>query len=76
MPSNVIANLDYDTESATLSVWFRPSGRRYDYFAVPIELYDALRHAPSKGRFFNRHIRDRYHCDRVEEPAAAPLLRP
>jgi hypothetical protein len=75
MPSTVIANLNYDPDSARLSVWFRPSGRRYDYCDVPPEVYEALRHSGSKGRFFNRHIRNEYRCDLVEETAPAPLLR-
>lgn len=60
MPSAVIKELAYDPETQTLSVWFRPSGRRYDYLDVPTRIYDALRLAPSKGRFFNAHIRDDY----------------
>ena len=60
MPSTVIKELAYDPETQTLSVWFRPSGRRYDYSEVPQRVYDALRQSPSKGRYFNAHIRDDY----------------
>ncbi|WP_423068503.1 KTSC domain-containing protein [Devosia sp. CN2-171] len=60
MPSTVIADMAYDPETQTLSVWFRPSGRRYDYFEVPSVVFDALRHSPSKGRYFNAHIRNGY----------------
>lgn len=76
MPSTVIEDFGYDPEHRTLSVRFRPSGRRYDYFGVPSDEYDALRRATSKGRYFNRYIRDQYDCALVEEPEPAPLLRP
>lgn len=71
MPSTVIADMAYDPDTQTLSVWFRPSGRRYDYFEVPSAVYDALRHSPAKGRYFNAHIRDGYaylQSDRALEP--------
>lgn len=60
MPSTSIRQARYDPETRTLSVWFVASGRRYDYRDVPPEAYGAFRAAFSKGRFFNRHIRDRY----------------
>lgn len=67
MPSTVIERSQYDAETRTLSVWFRPSGRRYDYEAVPQETYTALCAAPSKGRYFNEHIRDRFRYRRIAE---------
>lgn len=60
MPSTVISRFDYDSERRILSVWFRPSGRHYEYLDVPRETYFALRRAASKGRFFNAHIRDHF----------------
>jgi hypothetical protein len=60
MPSTSIRQTRYDRDTRTLSVWFVASGHRYDYRGVPPETYDAFRSAFSKGRFFNRHIRDRY----------------
>lgn len=77
MPSTVIADTAYDPDTQTLSVWFRPSGRRYDYFEVPAAIYDALRRSPSKGRYFNAHIRDGYEFNQIEakhsgRPAASP----
>ena len=60
MPSTVIADMAYDPATQTLSVWFRPSGHRYDYFEVPAATWDALRRAPAKGRYFNAHIRDSF----------------
>jgi hypothetical protein len=75
MPSTVIADMAYDPETGTLSVWFRPSGRRYDYFEVPTAVYDALRRSPAKGRYFNAHIRDGYACIQAE-PKRPPRSSP
>lgn len=60
MPSTSISRSDYDPETRVLSIWFVASGKRYDYEAVPPEVYAAFRNAFSKGRFFNDHIRDRF----------------
>lgn len=60
MPSTVIEKSAYDPETRTMSVWFRASGRRYDYDDVPPETYAAYRAAFSKGSYFNRFIRDRF----------------
>jgi hypothetical protein len=46
-------------ENGTLSIWFRASGR-YDYFGVPNSVYLNFLNAPSKGGFYNDHIKDRY----------------
>ena len=67
MPSTSIARTSYDPDRKVLSVWFIASGKRYDYEAVPAEAWDAFRSAFSKGRHFNRHIRDRYRYRRVKE---------
>jgi hypothetical protein len=60
MPSTAIRNMYYDPATGTLSVWFVPSGDRYDYEDVSPRTYAAFRNASSKGRFFNEFIRDRY----------------
>jgi hypothetical protein len=66
VPSTAIRRTDYDPESHKLSVWFVPSGDRYEYEGVEPETYGAFRRAPSKGRFFNAFIRDRYSYRLVE----------
>lgn len=55
--SSAISRIEWD--NGTLSIWFRESGR-YDYFNVPEQVYQAFLQAPSKGTFFNDHIKDRY----------------
>ncbi|WP_136620834.1 MULTISPECIES: KTSC domain-containing protein [Mesorhizobium] len=65
MPSTVIRNTNYDPTTRTLSVWFVPSGNRYEYENVSPATYAAFRKAFSKGRFFNEFIRDFHKCRRV-----------
>lgn len=59
MPSTVIHAFDYDPAAHALTVEF-VSGRRYRYVDVPEDEAAAMRRARSKGRYFNRRIRDRY----------------
>jgi hypothetical protein len=55
----------YDEEAQTLDVRFASSGT-YRYFDVPSATYDWLLRAPSKGRFVNRLVKDRYRYERLE----------
>ncbi len=61
LSSSVIDRVAYDDHAGTLSIWFRETGR-YVYFDVPRAIYDALRSAPSAGRYFNECIKRRYRC--------------
>jgi len=61
MPSTVIRSFDYRAESGELVIEF-VTGRRYAYADVPPDVVEAMRAAFAKGVFFNRRIRDRYHC--------------
>ncbi|RWN15752.1 MAG: KTSC domain-containing protein [Mesorhizobium sp.] len=65
MPSTVIRNAQYDPATRILSVWFVPSGKRYDYEDVAPVTYATFTKASSKGRFFNEFIRDRHRYRRV-----------
>ena len=62
LTSSVIARVAYDEEERALSIWFRETGR-YIYHGVPRAIYEALRRAPSAGRYFNECIRRRYRCE-------------
>ena len=64
--SAAIRHIHYKPESEELSIWFGPEGRRYKYFDVPEFLYEGLRDAESRGRFFNQSIRGRFECALVE----------
>jgi len=63
--SSVIAAIGYDEDSETLEVEFA-SGAVCSYRGVEQDVYEAFRLAPSKGKFFNRHIRDAYPWENVE----------
>jgi hypothetical protein len=49
----------YDPESHTLEIHFR-SGGIYRYRGVPQSAFDGLLAATSKGRYFDRQIKNRY----------------
>jgi len=59
MPSTVIRSFDYDAAMRRLDIEFT-TGRRYSYHDVPAQLFAAMRASASKGRFFNRRIRDHF----------------
>jgi len=58
--STTLAAAAYDDRSEKLQLDFR-DGTRYVYFGVAPDLYRDLLSAVSKGFFFNRHIRNRFH---------------
>lgn len=64
MPSTVIADFDYRRDRRDLDILFT-TGKRYIYHDVPPEAAERLQAAPSKGRYFNRRIRDSYDFTRV-----------
>ncbi len=59
MPSTVIRTFRYDAAARRLTVVFA-TGRQYRYHRVPVEVFEAMKAAFSKGEFFNAHIRDRF----------------
>lgn len=68
--SSLIRSVTYG-DDATLTVHFH-SGAVYRYFTVPRTILEALLAAPSKGAYFNRHIRDGFPCQRVGGPMNQP----
>ena len=72
MPSEVIKDFRYDERSRTLFIAFQ-SGELYAYDGVEPETYLALKRAISRGRFFMKHIRDRYAYGKVEDPSSVEL---
>ena len=57
--SEAIAEIDYDANTSRMFVRFT-EGLWYTYFAVPLGTYEAVVAAPSHGRSFQEHIRDRF----------------
>jgi hypothetical protein len=67
-PSTAIGKIEYDEDTQQLWVDFVTNCRRYVYLGVPPEVYDAFRHAFSKGTFFNQNIRDQFECELLCDP--------
>lgn len=57
--SEVIEWFDYHEGSCILIICFK-NGAIYDYFGVPVSVYNNFVNAPLKGEFFNRHIKGAY----------------
>jgi hypothetical protein len=62
--STNIRSIGYDEGSQTLEVEFT-SGGIYDYAAVPKNVYQRFMAAPSKGRFFDSSVKDKYRTLKV-----------
>jgi hypothetical protein len=57
--SSNIQSGDYDEASKTLLITFN-TGRRYEHYGVPQELWEALKDAGSKGRFYSQFIKGKF----------------
>lgn len=57
LDSTALAWVCYLPDPRILQVGLR-TGRNYDYFDVPAGIYRELLAAESKGRYYNRHIRN------------------
>jgi lysyl-tRNA synthetase class 2 len=66
MPSSAIRAFEYDAGERALDVTFT-SGRHYRYHAVPPRVAEGMRGAPSKGRYFNARVRDRFVFTRIND---------
>jgi hypothetical protein len=64
MPSRVIHSFSYHEDDRRLIVRF-VGGRVYSYAEVPAEIAKGLASAPSRGRYFGEHVRDRFAFDRL-----------
>lgn len=62
--SSNIAAIGYDESTDTLEVEFL-GGAVYHYFGVPLNIYEQLMQAGSKGRFLHTYIRNAYAYSRV-----------
>ena len=51
--------------SRVLEIQFE-SGKVYQYFDVPEDVYEDMLNAESKGKYFNSHIRGKYNYQEIE----------
>jgi hypothetical protein len=63
MSSNLEA-VEYDSDNAMLYIQFH-SGSEYVFLDVPQDVYEELMEADSHGKYFWKHIRDRYEYHRI-----------
>ena len=57
--SSAISKIGYNPGNRLLIIQFH-NGRTYDIPGVPEHIYQSLMNAPSKGSYFNSHIKGRY----------------
>lgn len=62
--SSNLKSIGYDRRDMVLEIEFL-NGSVYQYFAVPLPVYEGLMRAQSKGRFFNQYIQPRFPYQRV-----------
>lgn len=48
------------------------SGRIYQYYDVPDDIYEGMMAAESKGRYFNAHIRDQFPYQEIARVTRPP----
>ncbi|RYY77223.1 MAG: KTSC domain-containing protein [Gammaproteobacteria bacterium] len=59
--SNAISAVGYEASTQKLKIKFH-QGHSYDFCHVPLSVYQSFIKAPSKGAFYDSHIKDRYQC--------------
>lgn len=57
--SSNVASVGYDSETLTLEVQFNHGGV-YQYYEVPVHIYDELIASSSVGTYLNQNIKDVY----------------
>lgn len=62
--SSNISSIGYDEDSNTLEIEFH-SGAVYQYFDVPMNVYQAIMEASSKGQYFAQNIKGYYRFVKV-----------
>jgi len=65
MPSTAIKHFYYDESSQILLITFI-TNLTYRYKDVPLKVYQMLKAAGSKGRYFNYHIKGNFEYELVD----------
>jgi len=63
--SSNLKSVGYDINTKTLEIEFK-NGSVYQYYGVPLDIYEKLMKAPSHGKFFHAHIRNVYRYKRIK----------
>lgn len=59
--SSAISAVGYDLNTMQMHIRFK-QGKTYIFCRVPKNVFDGLLSASSKGRYYDDHIKNRYHC--------------
>lgn len=62
--SSNVAGFGYDSKSEVLTVEFM-QGRRYNYYDVPLMIFEQMRMATLKGQFLAQNIKGKYRYARI-----------
>ena len=62
--SSNIVQFGYDSQAQILAVEFK-AGSTYNYYDIPVSIFDQMKAAPSKGQFLAREIKGKYRYARV-----------
>lgn len=62
--SSNIARFRYQADTRVLTVEFTKGGR-YDYFDVPLHVFEGMKAAVSKGQYLAQNIKNRYRYART-----------
>ena len=62
--SSNVAGIGYNAQTKELHVQFK-SGAVYVYQDVSFEVVEAFKEAPSKGKYFNEHIKGAYEFEKI-----------
>jgi hypothetical protein len=62
--SSNISSIGYDEETSTLEIEFH-GGSVYQYLDVPLNVYEGLLNADSKGQYLAQHIKGYYRFVKV-----------
>lgn len=57
----------YDSERQILQIQFN-SMAKYEYYDVPLDVWEVFKVAPSQGQFFHREIRNNYRYNQIMLP--------
>ncbi len=64
--SSNLHSVGYDPESQTLEIEFN-NGGIYQYYYVPESVHNELMSASSHGKYFHRHIKNKYRWTRIRK---------
>jgi hypothetical protein len=64
LQSSMMTFVKYDDDGCELDITFT-SGKTYRYLEVPVEIYEGLLDAESKGEFFNDNIKHEFNFAEV-----------